>query len=226
MRARATRYRSISDYIQKVRKWDFSKMIRVRNEKQVSEVQKKWLANVRNLILPHKMTKPFNFKLRAHGSEAYFFIGKTEGCAKKSSLCLVEVKIEKQVFELRKKWKTNVENLDLSKKKTIFLKEWLRQRRFCSGYNRKICKIKSLSSWSQLNLTNKYLKNERSEKFTFEILFWVKKWQLKFFKKCAFALHEIKLFSAISKACENYIFSIGQSQKWKTSLWSTKKVNS
>ena len=47
------------DYYRTVRKWKFFKLVRIRFEKQVSEVQKKWKTNVWNLGLGEKMAKLF-----------------------------------------------------------------------------------------------------------------------------------------------------------------------
>ena len=44
-------------YNQKMRKRKFFKLVRIRFEKQISEVQKKWKTNVWNLVLGEKITK-------------------------------------------------------------------------------------------------------------------------------------------------------------------------
>ena len=94
-------------------KEELFKLVRFRFEKSTI----KWNTNVWNLDLGKKMANS-NWKLKCvlPLKEVIFFSECNQKVQKKKFFIMVRVRNEKQVSEVRKKWETNVWNLDLGKK--------------------------------------------------------------------------------------------------------------
>ena len=89
----------------------------------------------------------------------------------------VKVIFEKQVFEVRKKSKTNIWNLHLSEKIAILFQNLPacgKKINFFSRYNQKYARRTSLSVWKPI-LKNKSPNYIKVKKPRFEVLFFVKK---------------------------------------------------
>ena len=97
---------SLSGYNQKVRKWNFFNLIRVRNKKQVSEVRKKNYKLTFGISNGFKKRQTENFKsCVAAQREGFLFSGFNQKVREGEIFKFVMMRVEKLVSEVRKNQK-------------------------------------------------------------------------------------------------------------------------
>ena len=112
------------------------------NQENNLEYKKKWKTNVWNLDLGQNIN--FFFKKRMLlPLEVIYFLSYYKRMRKEKFIKVLRVSFEKQVFERRKKWKTNVWNLELGEKmaELFYFPKFLLAAKeviFFSYYNRKM----------------------------------------------------------------------------------------
>ena len=141
--------------------------------------------------------------MRACATKGIFFLGTTKMYAKKSSSIWPESEL-KNKSEARRKWETNVLNLDLGHKMAssfLFCALAPLEVKFLMGTIKRCAKMISLSCLES-NLWKKVSEAQKSEKPTLWILIWVKKLQnIYFLNKCLRFRHKNLVFLGTTKRC-------------------------
>ena len=104
--ARAQRRWFFSSNNHKMSKEVFFKLVKVKFEKYVSQVQKEWKINVYSVDFSQKIKFLFVQKMHARALGGKFFFWVLSNMLKREFFKFVRTRIEKQVSEVRKTWKT------------------------------------------------------------------------------------------------------------------------
>ena len=91
---------------------EFFKLFRIRFEKKILKYEKSEKNNIWKFDLDEENGSIFFHKITARVTGGHFFLSTTKLSKNNSSLNR-GIRFEKQVSEIRKKWATNVWNLDL-----------------------------------------------------------------------------------------------------------------